>query len=138
MMSNIAFPVDAVLTGLRLGAIILWAWVGLRVAFDSWSITGEPQEVRIQGWRYFRPSLLVLSALIVFVFSPADILAAHGVIAGEQRHALNAIGALGLHVVAILLHLGLDVANTHTRRALPVYMAISAATLAFAFAKGAA
>lgn len=125
------------LTGLRIGAIILWAWVGLRVAFDSWSITAEAENIRIRGWRFFRPSLLVLSAIIVFVFSPADILVAHGVIVAEERQAMAVVGTVGLHVAAVLLHLGLDVANTHTHRALPVYLAITGLSLAFALAGGA-
>lgn len=127
--------VETILTGLRLGAIILWAWIGLRVVFDSWTITGEAHAIRQQGWRYFRFALLVMSVIVVFVFSPADILIANGYIVQEQRQALSAIGVVGLHVSAIALHLGLDIANHHTRRALPVYLAISLATLLFGLAR---
>ena len=129
---------EAILTGLRLGAIILWAWLGLRVLFDSWTITGESAPVRQRGWRYFRFALLVMSAIVVFVFSPADILIANGYIVQAERQALSALGVIGLHASAIALHLGLDIANHQTRRATPVYLAISLATLLFGIAGHAA
>lgn len=129
--------IEDILTGLRLGAIVLWAWIGLRVLFDSWTVTGEAEAVRERGWRFFRAALLVMSAIVVFVFSPADILIANGYIVQDQRQVLSAIGVVGLHLSAILLHLGLDIANHHTKRALPVYLAISLACLLFGLGRDA-
>lgn len=123
---------EGVLIGLRIGAIILWAWIGLRVVFDSWTVTRESEDIRKRGWQFFRAGLLVMSVIVVFIFSPADILIANGLIDQPQRQALSALGVVGLHVSAILLHLGLDIANHHTRKTLPIYLAISALCLAFA------
>lgn len=131
-----AIDIDPLLTGLRLGAIVLWAWVGLRVIFDSHEITAENEAVRRLGWVYFRSSIVVMSAIVVFIFSPADILVANGMIGAETRKIMSAAGVAGLHLSATLLHLGLDVANHHSRRALPIYLVISYLFAAFALARG--
>lgn len=101
-----------ILTGLRLGAIVLWAWYGLRVLLDSYRITRQSEAVRDQGWSLYRPSEIVMAAIVVFLFSPADILIANGLIGQEDRELLNVGGVIGLHICAILKHLALDVAET--------------------------
>ncbi len=44
--------VEGILTGLRIGAILLWFWIGVRVAFESWQVTEQPVSVRKRGWSY--------------------------------------------------------------------------------------
>lgn len=118
-------------TGLRIGAIVLWAWLAIRLLLDSWKITEREQKVRKSSWTYFRASQLVMAFVVVFLFSPENILRAEGYISEAFGFKLIAVGVVGLHICATLMHMGLDVANGGSKRAWPAYAAMSALSLAW-------
>lgn len=128
--------IEGVLTGLRIGAIILWAWVALRVVIESWHVTEQAEEVRKHGWAYWRAMLLVMAFVIVFLFSPENILRAHGYISNETGFSMMAAGVVGLHICAYLVMMGLDIATGHKNRALPAYIGVSAVSLTYGMTAG--
>ena len=123
--------IDDVLTGLRIGAVILWVWLAWRVMFESWGITKQSPETRHHAWKYWRAMLLVMALVIVFLFSPENILRANGYITQETGFWMLAAGTVGVQVCAWLTMIGLDVATGQRNRAWPVYVAISAFSLGY-------
>ena len=123
--------IENILTGLRIGAIILWAWLGIRVIFESWGITKQTPETRHEAWKYWRGMLLVMAFVIVFLFSPENILRANGYIEETTGFYMMAAGVVGLHVCAYLVMVGLDIATGHRNRAWPVYVALSFVSLIY-------
>ena len=123
--------IDDVLTGLRIGAIILWVLLAWRVIFESWGITKQPPETRHHAWKYWRGMLLVMAFVVVFLFSPENILRANGYITQETGFWMLAAGTVGVQVCAGFTMIGLDVATGHRNRAWPVYVAISAFSLSY-------
>lgn len=123
--------VEGILTGLRIGAILLWFWIGVRVAFESWHVTEQPAEIRKRGWAYWRAMLLVMAFVIVFLFSPENILRANGYISEQTGFWMMSGGVVGLHGCAYLTHMGLDIATGQGNRAWPSYVAFSVISLIF-------
>lgn len=123
--------VEGILTGLRIGASLLWFWVGFRVIIESWDVTGQPVEVRKRGWVYWRAMLLVMAFVIVFLFSPENILRANGYIGEQTGFWMMSAGVVGLHVCAYLVLMGLDIATGHGNRAWPAYVAFSVISLVY-------
>ena len=123
--------IEQLLTGLRMGAIILWAWLAIRVLFESWHVTEASPEVRERGWFYWRSQLLIMAFVIVFLFSPENILRANGYITQETGFWMLAAGTVGIQICAGFTMIGLDVATGHRNRAWPVYVAISAFSLSY-------
>ena len=130
--------IEAVLTGLRFGAIFLWAWIALRVLFESWDITKAPEETRERGWRYWRVNLLCMSFIVVCLFSPENILRANGYITEKTGYYMLTLGVAGLHACAYLVLIGLDVATGQRNKAWPAYAAITAVSLAYAMLRSGA
>lgn len=127
---------EELITGLRIGAILLWAWLALRVLFESWHVTEAPAEVRARGWVYWRSMLLLMAFVIVFLFSPENILRANGYITADTGFYMMSAGVAGLHICAYLTLIGLDVATGHKNRAWPAYIAISLASLLYGLTRG--
>ena len=123
--------IDELLTGLRIGAIILWAWLAIRVLVESWHVTEAAPEIRGRGWFYWRTQLFTMAFVIVFLFSPANILRANGYISEEASFWMMAWGTAGIQICAILNMIGLDVATGHPNRAWPTYVAIGLTSLAY-------
>ena len=132
-----AAVIEGILTGLRIGAILLWAWLGLRVIFESWHVTRQPEEVRHGAWFYWRTMLLVMAFVIVFLFSPENILRAQGYITESTGYYMMASGVVGLHICAYLTMMGLDIATGHKNRALPAYAGVSIVSLVYGMTAGA-
>lgn len=124
------------LTGLRIGAIVLWAWLALRVLFESWEITEQTVEIRRKGWAYWRASLLTMSFAVVFFFSPENILRANGYIDAATGFWMMAAGVACLHACAILDHMGLDIATGGKNKALPAYLSMSVVSVVYGITAG--
>ena len=123
--------IDELLTGLRIGAIILWAWLAIRVLFESWHVTEAAADIRARGWFYWRSQLLIMAFVIVFLFSPSNILRANGYITEETGFWMMAAGTVGIQICAILTMIGLDVATGKKSRAWPAYIAIGLLSLTY-------
>ena len=126
--------IEAYATGIRLASIILWSWFAIRILLYSWHITEQPLGRRQEGWRYWRIGLLLMSAAIVFLFSPADILRANGYIGLPVRLAMMAAGATVICLVAALWLFALDVARGQPRNEIYAYLSIPAMTVLFSLA----
>ena len=127
---------EDLITGLRIGAIILWLWLGIRVMVDSWHVVEAPEQVRQNGWIYWRAMLLVQAFLIVFLFSPENLLRVNGYITEETGFWMLSAGTAGLHICAYLIMIGLDVATGRKNCAWPVYIAISVVSVVYGMTAG--
>ncbi|KZY91379.1 MULTISPECIES: hypothetical protein [unclassified Erythrobacter] len=128
--------VEGILTGLRIGASILWVSIAVRVMIESWHVTEQPAEIRKRGWSYWRAMLLVMAFVIVCLFSPENILRAHGYITEQTGFWLMSAGVIGLHICAYLTLIGLDIATGQGNRAWPAYLLISIVSLTYGVTRG--
>lgn len=119
------------LTGLRIGALILWSWLWWRLAFESWQITKQPEAVRAHGWKHFRRSLFVMAFAIVVFFSPENLLRVHGHISEQTGFYMLAGGVALLCLSGSLVLHGLDIATNTKARVWPVYAAIVAVSVIY-------
>lgn len=119
--------IETILTGLRVGGAILWVWILWRIVFESWRITEAPDEVRRQGWKWFRAYLATMGVAIAFIFSPETILRSAGIITQEQGYWMLAMGSFLNVVCAILIHNGMDIVTQHHKRqGMAIYVCIVA------------
>ncbi len=123
--------VEGILTGLRIGASLLWASIAVRVIIESWHVTEQSVAVRKRGWAYWRAMLLVMAFVIVFLFSPENILRANGYITEQTGFWMMSAGVVGLHVCAYLVLMGLDIATGKGNRAWPAYFLLSVVSLIY-------
>lgn len=96
------------LTGLRIGGMLVFLWLGWRIAFESWEVTAQPVEVRLRAWRFFRAAIFVICFVMVFLASPENILRANGYISAETGFLMMCGVTVGASVHAALMHHALD------------------------------
>lgn len=130
------FLTEHALTGVRLGLIILYGLLLMRLLTDSWSITEQPKDIRTRAWRWWRGGVAALAVSVIAFYSPADILSANRMIATDTRQGLSLAGSILNAVCAVLLLVGLDVANGRKARAFPFYLAILAVPILWATGRG--
>ena len=123
--------IEGILTGLRIGASLLWASIAVRVIIESWDVTNQPADVRKRGLAYWRAMLLVMAFVIVCMFSPENILRANGYIGEQTGFWMMSAGVVGLHVCAYLTLMGLDIATGKGNRAWPAYFLLSLVSLIY-------
>ncbi len=123
--------IEGILTGLPIGASLLWASIAVRVIIESWDVTNQPADVRKRGWAYWRAMLLGMAFVIVCMFSPENILRANGYIGEQTGFWMMSAGVVGLHVCAYLTLMGLDIATGKGNRAWPAYFLLSLVSLIY-------
>jgi len=121
------------LTGVRLSLICLYLMLLWRTAFYSWNITEQAPEIRKRGWKWFRFGLVILSLSVILFYSPENILRVNGYITQTTGHMMMLAGSFMNLATAVSLLVGLDIAGGRTARALPVYVAIAAVSMAWVF-----
>ncbi len=128
--------IEGILTGLRIGASLLWAWIAVRVLIESWHVTEQSVSVRKRAWHYWRLMLLVMAFVIVCLFSPENILRANGYITEQTGFWMMSAGVVGLHICAYLTLMGLDIATGKGNRAWPAYPLLSIVSLIYGLIRG--
>ena len=124
-----------ILTGLRIGGCILWAWILWRILFESWHITEAPDEVRRRGWIHFRRFLALMGFAVVFLFSPENILRVGGYITEEQGFYMLGLGSLIVLVCGILIHHGLDIVGKRPPSTVAIYFVIALLSIVYSVAR---
>lgn len=127
---------DNLITGLRMGAIVVFAWLALRLLLDSWRVTEQARGLRVHAWVYFRASIAVICFSMIFLAAPENILRAEGVIGDRTGFWLMASIALGIMVWAVIIHRALDIA-TQRRGSTGACAGIAAVSLCYAIGKAA-
>ena len=115
---------DEVLSGLRIGGAILWAWMLWRVLFESADIHKAPDEVRRAGWVHFRRFIVCMGSSIVVFMAPENILRTSGHMKAETSIAMLSAGSFLVMIAGILVHHGLDIATERRSNAYGVYVVI--------------
>lgn len=128
--------IEGILTGLRIGAFLLWARIAVRVLSESWHATEQSVSMRKRAWAYWRLMLLVMASVIVCLFSPENILRANGYITEQTGFWMMSVGVVDLHICAYLTVMGLDIAAGKGNRAWPAYPLLSAFPLIYGFTRG--
>lgn len=101
--------VEHLLTGLRIGGMVLFLWLGWRVAFESWEVTEQSAAVRLAAWQYYRASIFAICFVMVFLASPENILRAGNYITRETGLYMMCGVTLGACLHAALVHHALDI-----------------------------
>jgi hypothetical protein len=103
--------IKAILTGLGLGGIVLYAWLWLRFYLDSQRADVKALATRGKHWVSWRRAIYTQCFLMVFLSSPHRILKANGHISDQTSFYMMAGVTTAAVINGLYLHHGLDVAH---------------------------